>query len=416
MSSLKFLRGSKNIKPALPSHLHHPPFYLQWYSSLSGLTSTVSIPGSSPHSHLQPQPRLHKRTRSSNAATDLWRAREVGRFPTFLYLYSPPTLLSLCLSLAQTVGSRNPSWRRGYYTATTPATTTTTTAYTIRKKATAAGMSKGIMENSTSSGGVATVAAVTTNSTSPSSQKVDAGQDQQDSTPAPAPSEEPEEDLYTICTRLSHKVRLFLETDFSSELLKGVQRQTRISLGVIEEALRRYKYLSHHPRIPHPIAKAFNRLENLSISFNGGKDCLVLLILFLASLPPYLPPPSHPTSPTSGEKEERKINSVYVTTTYPFPQVDAFVQTCIRAYHLSLARYSQPMKSSFERYLQDNPNVQAIFVGTRRTDPHGELLSHFDVTDHGWPKFMRVHPVVDWGYKDVWGVCILRDYVLKGWR
>lgn len=416
MSSLKFLRGSKNIKPTPPSHLHHPPSYShQWYSSLSGLTSTGSIPGSSPHSHLQPQPPLHKRTRSNNATTDLWRARGVGRFPTFLHLYSPPTLLSLFLSLAQIVRLRNPSWRRGYYTITTAATTTTT-AHTIKKKVTAAGMSKGIMENSTSSGGVATVAAATTNSTSPSLQKVDAGQDPQASTPAPAPSEEPEEDLYTICTRLSQKVRLFLETDFSSELLKGVQRQTRISLGVIEEALRRYKYLSHHPRIPHRIAKAFNRLENLSISFNGGKDCLVLLILFLASLPPYLPPPSHPTSSASGEKEEGKINSVYVTTTYPFPQVDAFVQTCIRAYHLSLARYSQPMKSSFERYLQDNPNVQAIFVGTRRTDPHGELLSHFDETDHGWPKFMRVHPVVDWGYKDVWGVCILWNYVLKEWR
>jgi len=159
------------------------------------------------------------------------------------------------------------------------------------------------------------------------------------------------------------------------------------------------------------------KLENLSISFNGGKDCLVLLILFLASLPPYLPSPSNPTSSASGEKEEGRINSVYVTTTYPFPQVDAFVQTCIRTYHLSLTRYSQPMKSSFERYLQDNPNVQAIFVGTRRTDPHGELLSHFDVTDHGWPKFMRVHPVVDWGYKDVWGFlrelqvpyCVLYD-------
>ncbi|PWW80860.1 adenine nucleotide alpha hydrolases-like protein [Tuber magnatum] len=240
-------------------------------------------------------------------------------------------------------------------------------------------MSKGIMENSTSSSGSTTATATVTNSTSPSLQKIDAKQTSQTLTAALAPSEGHGEDLYTMCTRLSQKVHRFLEADFSSELLKGVQRQTGISLGVIEEALRRYK------------------LENVSISFNGGKDCLVLLILFLASLPPYLP------SPTSGGGEEGKINSVYVTTTHPFPQVDAFVQTCITTYHLSLTRYSQPMKSSFARYLQENPNVQAIFVGTRRTDPHGEFLSHFDVTDHGWPTFMRVHPVVDWGYKEVWG-------------
>ncbi|RPA97440.1 adenine nucleotide alpha hydrolases-like protein [Choiromyces venosus 120613-1] len=248
------------------------------------------------------------------------------------------------------------------------------------------------MENSTSSSGISTTTtATTTNSTSPPLQKIDAGQNSQASDVAPAPSEGPEEDLYTTCTRLSLQVQSFLETDHSSELLKGVQHQTRISLDVIEEALRRYK------------------LENLSISFNGGKDCLVLLILFLASLPPHLPP--------SAEQKGRKINSVYVTTTYPFPQVDDFVQTCIATYHLSLTRYSQPMKPSFERYLQENPNVQAIFVGTRRTDPHGEFLTHFDVTDHGWPKFMRVHPVVDWGYREVWGFlrelhipyCILYD-------
>ncbi|KAG0633646.1 hypothetical protein HOY80DRAFT_1012887 [Tuber brumale] len=255
------------------------------------------------------------------------------------------------------------------------------------------------MENGTSSGGIATATTTTTNSTSPSLQKVDAEQNSQTSTATLAPPEESGEDLYTICARISQKVHRFLETDFSSELLKSVQRQTAISLGVIEEALQRYK------------------LEDLSISFNGGKDCLVLLILFLASLPPHLPSPSKSASTASGESGEGKINSVYVTTTYPFPQVDAFVQTCITTYHLSLTRYSQPMKSSFERYLQENPNVQAIFVGTRRTDPHGEFLSHFDVTDHGWPKFMRVHPVVDWGYREVWGFlrelqipyCVLYD-------
>ncbi|CAZ80795.1 unnamed protein product [Tuber melanosporum] len=255
------------------------------------------------------------------------------------------------------------------------------------------------MENSTSSGGIATATTTATNSTSPSLQKVDAEQNSQTSTAALAPPEESGEDLYTICTRLSQKVHRFLETDFSSELLKGVQRQTAISLGVIEEALQRYK------------------LENLSISFNGGKDCLVLLILFLASLPPHLAPPPKSAPNASGESGEEKINSVYVTTTHPFPQVDAFVQTCITTYHLSLTRYSQSMKSSFERYLQENPNVEAIFVGTRRTDPHGEFLSHFDVTDHGWPKFMRVHPVVDWGYREVWGFlrelqipyCVLYD-------
>lgn len=64
------------------------------------------------------------------------------------------------------------------------------------------------------------------------------------------------------------------------------------------------------------------------------------------------------------------------------------------------------MKEAFSQYLAENPDVKAIFVGTRRTDPHGGKLSSegFDVTDRGWPVFMRVHPVIDWHYAEVWAV------------
>ena len=43
-----------------------------------------------------------------------------------------------------------------------------------------------------------------------------------------------------------------------------------------------------------------------------------------------------------------------------------------------------------------------MLVGIRRTDPYGSQLSHFDRTDGGWPDLMRVHPIVDWRYCDVW--------------
>jgi hypothetical protein len=62
------------------------------------------------------------------------------------------------------------------------------------------------------------------------------------------------------------------------------------------------------------------------------------------------------------------------------------------------------MKAAFSDYLRDTPSVKAILVGTRRTDPHGEHLKHFDPTDKGWPAFVRIHPVIDWHYVDVWTV------------
>ena len=51
--------------------------------------------------------------------------------------------------------------------------------------------------------------------------------------------------------------------------------------------------------------------------------------------------------------------------------------------------------------------VKAVFVGTRRTDPHGALLTHFDETDADWPRFMRIHPVIDWHYREVWRVSLV---------
>jgi FAD synthetase len=102
---------------------------------------------------------------------------------------------------------------------------------------------------------------------------------------------------------------------------------------------------------------------------------------------------------------------------HPFQEVDDFVHSTTQTYHLSVTRYAKSMKTAFTDYLTDFPLVRAILVGTRRTDPHGAALTHFDPTDHGWPAFMRVHPVIDWHYVDIWAFirylkvpyCVLYD-------
>lgn len=143
-------------------------------------------------------------------------------------------------------------------------------------------------------------------------------------------------------------------------------------------------------------------LDNLSISYNGGKDCLVLLILFLAALARH--------TPKDQSNLPKALQSVYIISPHPFAAVDTFVDSSVSTYSLDLARYAKPMKEAFKQYLQEKPNVKAIFVGTRRTDPHGALLTHFDMTDHGWPLFMRIHPVIDWHYAEIWAVSIFVLY------
>lgn len=84
-----------------------------------------------------------------------------------------------------------------------------------------------------------------------------------------------------------------------------------------------------------------------------------------------------------------------------------------------------PMRPALEVYLKEQPNIKAIWIGTRRVDPNGGQLTHFDYTDKDWPQFMRIHPVIvsfcplalagknccselmifqDWHYAEIWAV------------
>ncbi|KAJ5506906.1 FAD synthetase [Penicillium expansum] len=196
--------------------------------------------------------------------------------------------------------------------------------------------------------------------------------------------------LPTVISRIHARVQAFLDEPHAPDtLLASVQRQTRISLEVVRTALQRYK------------------LSELSVSYNGGKDCLVLLILFLAGLhPSRARNDSHPatanandTNPSSVRPRSRGPNSRC--------DVEDFVISSAEAYHLAITKYTtappdSTLRSSFEDYLARHPGIRAIFVGTRRTDPHGAQLTHFDRTDGGWPDFVRVHPVIDWHYAEIW--------------
>ena len=140
-------------------------------------------------------------------------------------------------------------------------------------------------------------------------------------------------------------------------------------------------------------------LSSLSLSYNGGKDCLVLLLLLLSAL-------------HNRDSLPSTLKSVYIVSAYPFPEIDSFVSTSSGIYCLDVVQYALPMRAAFELYLREQAQVKAIFVGTRRTDPHGGNLEFFQRTDHGWPDFVRIMPVLDWHYVEIWAVRNL----FKHWR
>lgn len=232
-----------------------------------------------------------------------------------------------------------------------------------------------------------------------------------------------EHSLEDVCKELHTKVIAFLKEGTEDRILRDVQEQTRIALGVIQEALAKYS------------------IDQLCFSYNGGKDCLVLLIVYLVGLYAHLRPTAavstvgtggapHTTATNGGHKESldsqnttehhlppastseassklpstgnsasprntappvfpTQLTSIYIQTPHPFPEVTSFVASSSAHYHLDLVASSLPMKEAFTEYLNEHKEVKAIFVGTRRTDPHGGSLTFFDETDRGWPKFMR---------------------------
>ncbi|KAF9981954.1 FAD1 flavin adenine dinucleotide synthetase [Mortierella antarctica] len=176
-------------------------------------------------------------------------------------------------------------------------------------------------------------------------------------------------------------------------------KSVRHAVEVIEAALTRYG--------PHEI----------SLSFNGGKDCTVILHLYIAVLyklhgsdmDATLATLSLPDNPQPQQQQQHHhsqrypIPSIYVTDEKPFGQVERFVDDEIERYNLDLVRIPGPMKKAlFDYHGLKNGSIKAIMVGTRRDDPHGGPLKPFTPCDPSWPQLMRIHPILDWTYHDIW--------------
>ncbi|KAL1409661.1 3'-phosphoadenosine 5'-phosphosulfate sulfotransferase [Vanrija albida] len=206
--------------------------------------------------------------------------------------------------------------------------------------------------------------------------------------------------------------------------------------------------------------------SGVALSFNGGKDCTVLLHLFAAVLyerhnkvaaalqpthtdisalehgagpardssasaavtldapiasPPPLPPCVNGSSSSSSAPEAAAngqpathhraqqsapypfIRSVYFTSPNPFPEMEAFVIESVNRYALDLYRFGGGMKAALSEYLSclGGSEVRAILLGTRQGDPNGKVAV-LAPTDPSWPQVLRVHPVLDWTYDDIW--------------
>jgi FAD synthetase len=165
--------------------------------------------------------------------------------------------------------------------------------------------------------------------------------------------------------------------DHMSKIIKFAQihKHVQESIEIIEKAFSMYK------------------VQNTCLSFNGGKDCTALLHLV------------HSVSERfSTNNNQSQLNVFYAQLPNHFHEESEFVLEMVKRYNLKLLQYStSSLKESLTQLKRDVPGIEAIFIGTRRDDfKTATDMSPFAPTDRGWPQFMRINPILNWSYAQVW--------------
>ncbi|CAH8445451.1 unnamed protein product [Heterobilharzia americana] len=185
------------------------------------------------------------------------------------------------------------------------------------------------------------------------------------------------------------------------------------SLKMIEEALNKY------------------RDSELVICFNGGKDCTILLHLIYASVCRRNRQDNNHNTQNKNSAKLPKL--LYIRSNSTFPEIEIFVEKTIDVYYSSSSKilrpdlkqheshetavsiqsascqtdngvviYEGPIKNVLKRFLQDYPNIKGAFMGTRYSDPGAHNIHPVMMSDPGWPQILRINPLLNWTYSDVW--------------
>ncbi|CAI0472275.1 unnamed protein product [Linum tenue] len=144
-------------------------------------------------------------------------------------------------------------------------------------------------------------------------------------------------------------------------------------------------------------ALALYSIEEVALSFNGGKDSTVLLHLLRAGY--FLHKGEQSCS--NGGLTSFPLRTIYFESPSAFPEINTFTYDAASRYGLQLDIIRSDFKSGLENLFKANP-IRAIFLGVRIGDPTAVGQEQFSPSSPGWPPFMRVNPILDWSYRDVW--------------
>ncbi|XP_031118843.1 FAD synthase-like [Ipomoea triloba] len=148
-------------------------------------------------------------------------------------------------------------------------------------------------------------------------------------------------------------------------------------------------------------ALALYTIEEVALSFNGGKDSTVLFHLLRAGYYLHESEKRHSNGDLGYGEIPFPIRTIYFESLSAFPEINSFTYEVAAMYNLQMDIIRLDFKSGLESLLKANP-IKAIFLGVRIGDPTAVGQEQFSPSSPGWPPFMRVNPILDWSYRDVW--------------
>lgn len=169
-----------------------------------------------------------------------------------------------------------------------------------------------------------------------------------------------------------NRIKEILDAD-EAEALSLTQNLKR-SIEILEKCLDEYQ------------------TSEIFLSFNGGKDCTVLVHLVQSLL----------LKRYNNLRDFPKLNAVYIRTESPFKEVEDFIYEAAQRYNLQLITEDGPLQKGIQKIVNSKKDFKVSILGIRRSDPCGGGLSHIQKTDKGWGNLIRVSPLLDWSYQDIW--------------
>jgi FAD synthetase len=143
--------------------------------------------------------------------------------------------------------------------------------------------------------------------------------------------------------------------------------------------------------------------ESVVASYNGGKDADVVMSLMRAATAKFSL--DHNLSSSSAV-------FIYFEVESEFPEVVEHIKNQEKLLGLRLVRSPKGIVQGISEYMENSKSGPLAFVlGTRKGDPNCGDQQFFSPSSSWMPPFMRVNPILNWTYGQVWD--LLRTFELK---